>query len=564
MIKSFSPSILQGKIFYLEVQDQQILQDTIQKLTYFGGQISTFLNSNVNCLVTDKIDHCTQPLQKPFSVQNTFSFSQFLQPTYQTPNVTTKLFNNTQQLLRSQQMLQLLNFNSSVSIANQLGINIQPVHDFRIWLNKNILEMQSPNNNGVKGAIQKNTFPTFSNKTNKSLFYLKDQTNKEQQSNLSIRVFKKQTNSSKFPDIQNKIVDDGSARRKVNLLLQANIFLQNEEEKMKNQQIQTESICGDFKEKENVNTTAHIKIQTHTSIRPNFNRTKIGIEKEKAKFTKLKKVKNDSDICPYIKLESTNSVFCPVSKEFKQCAIPDTLSFLYKRSRSRNRKFSFEYLRSKQKQKIKQIPPKVIANGYCEICKKRYQKIEKHILNKRHRKFARNNEKYFEIDLLIDHIQNNFTNQPKLSLEKTANNKINNSSSLEKSEAIFSNLSIPNKKRIINKKQIKNKKRIKNKKKIKITIKSKNKVYQDINILCNQPRKRKNDYLGKNTNENFIKKKKNHKKIKQKLQPICPQLENDNNDDDKFLKIDHNLEIENKKFNQDQQTTNHSQINKII
>ncbi|KAJ3434513.1 protein dbf4 [Anaeramoeba flamelloides] len=503
MIKPLSPNILQGKIFYLEVQDQQILQDTTQKLIYFGGQISTFLNGSVNCLVTDKIDHCTQPLHKPFFVQNTFSFSQFLQPTYQTPNVTTKLFNNTQQLRRSQQILQLLNFNSSISIAKQLGINVQSVHDVRIWLNKNILEMQYHNNNGVKESIQTNDQLTFSNKTNKLLFYLNDQTNKERENNLSNNIFKKRTETSWFPNTQNKIENDGNSRRKVNLLLEANIFLQNEEEKMKNQQIQTERVCGNFKEKENVNINTYKNTNAYFNIRANSNRTEIGIEKEKPKFTKINKIKNDSNICPYIKYESTNSVSCPVFKEFKECTIPDTLSFLYKRSRPRNRTFSFEYLRSKRKQKIKQIPPKVIANGYCEICKKRYQKIEKHILDKKHRKFARNNEKYFEIDLLFDHIQNNFTNQPKLSPEIKSKNKINNSSPLEKSEV-------------------------------------KNKGYQDINIICNQSRKRKNDYLGKNTNDNFMKKNNNPKEIKQKLQPIYPQLENDNN---KLLISEHNLEI---------------------
>ncbi|KAJ3438277.1 activator of s-phase kinase-related [Anaeramoeba flamelloides] len=108
---------------------------------------------------------------------------------------------------------------------------------------------------------------------------------------------------------------------------------------------------------------------------------------------------------PFVMIEETLLLYKASSKKFKKVQQPKTRHFLKKRSKPLNPKYSLKMLADKQKLKKPKRRKKTKGSGFCKICEVYYTDMDKHILKKRHRKFAQNEDNFSEIDMFLKKVK---------------------------------------------------------------------------------------------------------------------------------------------------------------
>ncbi|KAJ3434260.1 activator of s-phase kinase-related [Anaeramoeba flamelloides] len=395
MFRTQGKSFLKGVVFYLDIQDQKILNDTSKKLRYFGAQIATFLSNYIKCFVTDQLETALQSQHPKFKRVQTSSPLVSLTstpyqhiPTTQEPQNSNN-FNHNIISNRSSKMLRSPQFNhltkkqqTPISIAIKLGIQISSVETIRGWLNKNLsMNKFSTSRILLKQEDQQKSNEKH-NQTKNENYHLKEYLQMRNSKNNSVLLrtrFANRLNSQ--PRIKKK------RSRMIPKKFQKPHIL----------------IRGTGRGRGSGRGSGSGKIcQLQTQEK------KIVTLEENTNTNSVEELNHNNDLVqteflyPYIYIESNSPHYQPAYKEFSEKKIPETRGFYYKRSKQRNKQFSIKFLEEKRKIKKKpQRKKKIKGSGFCVICNKHYTILDEHVLEQKHQEFAKNDDNYRIIENLF-------------------------------------------------------------------------------------------------------------------------------------------------------------------
>ncbi|KAJ6251094.1 activator of s-phase kinase-related [Anaeramoeba flamelloides] len=399
-------TLLKGVVFYLDIQDQKILHDTLKKLRYFGAEIATFLSSRIQCFVTDQFDTSLQSQHHKFKQRQPSSPLVSLTSTpYQQSPSTQELQNpnnfgssiissRSSRMLLSPQFNQLLNKQQTpISIAIKLGIKISSVQTIRGWLNKNLSRNKFSASRNKLNQIYQQKSNEKHNQTKNENYHLKEYLQKRNSTKNSVLLRSRFSNKLNFqPRVKKKRRYGGIPQQ----FQKPQLRIKKEKEKEKEKEIQ---------EKEKM-----IQLKTQHKLKVHEGEPIL----EKTNVTNQEDIDTDMNLVqteflyPYIYIENSNVPFYkPLYKEFTEKKIPETRGFIYKRSKQRNKGYSLKFL--KEKRKLKKRPrrkKKTKGSGFCVICCKRYTILEDHVLEQKHQEFAKNDENYQKIEDLFLKVSN--------------------------------------------------------------------------------------------------------------------------------------------------------------